>query len=491
MAKRPNKKSGKELMPATIEEEEIAPFKPEPWQINVLNDRSPVIVLDGPAGGGKSRVLSEKVHALCLHYPGMTAVVSRKKREDMDKSTISLMTETVIDIEHEPICEHQVKRDRIVYHHPQGKSELIFTGMHTKEQREGTKSIGKSGAVDFWWPEEGSEFDEEDYNIMLRAMRGTAMGWTQVAWSTNAAHKLHWINRRLIIGREARRYISSYDMNPYNAHDYGDRMNSIQGVMGLRLNKGVWTDGDNLVIDTWLDDYEADDQQKPILGNVTPAADYIPGYGPVVWYLDDGYSGTLDPVTKFFTERSNPRVFLLCQHRKDGQTAVFANHYKVQELTGAHVQEVIGISKKNGWPLPDYAIYDGASPSLGGQLIKAGISAKGVRVKIDEGVKELNEHIGLDINGVRQVIVHPRAQYLCWEMGSWSKNASGEPIDAHNHGPDALKYGEWHKAYGGLNNVTVIAPGVNMEEISLRLAETLARIEKKYEKILGEQGAQL
>jgi hypothetical protein len=41
--------------------------------------------------------------------------------------------------------------------------------------RERIKSIGEQGGLDIVGMEEGSEFEEEDYNILLSRMRGTAV----------------------------------------------------------------------------------------------------------------------------------------------------------------------------------------------------------------------------------------------------------------------------------------------------------------------------
>ena len=48
-----------------------------------------------------------------------------------------------------------------------------------------------------------------------------------------------------------------------------------------------------------------------------------------------------------------------------------------------------------------------------------------------------------DTNGVRRVRVHPRCAHLRWELASYRRDDKGRPIDALNHGPDALRYLAW------------------------------------------------
>lgn len=460
----------------------LAPFTPLTWQIPPLLDKNKVMLLSGSAGGGKSHLAAEKIFAFVSHYPGATAVVSRKKRDDMNKSTVPLVRDIVADVGNNPNCYFKSREDRLIVKH-EGKpdSEIIFVGMHNESQREGTKSIGQSGAVDIWWMEEATEFDEADFNVILRAMRGHASGWQQIILSTNPGSKLHWINRRLIIGEEAAYYPSHATMNPHNPPDYAtDTLNRMTGLDRQRLVLGKWTDGEGTVVDTWLDDHSGKTDLVPV-GNVTPDADYIPGYGRVVWYMDDGYSGIKDKKTGFFTERSNPRTFLLAQERRDGIVTIFAEFLEVQVLANVHIDRVIKEVEKQGWPLPDYAVYDGAAPSLGGFLKKAKLKAKPVRCKIEAGLDELREWVGPDKNKVRKLLVHPRCQQLRWEMGSYVFNDKGVPIDAFNHTIDALRYGIWYRSHGPSQNVKARAHGVDREKIDERVAEIMATVREKYE----------
>ena len=459
----------------------IAKFKPEPKQIAPWKDKSETLLLWGPSGSGKSRLAGEKIHGYCLHYPKTTAIIARKIAEDLDKSVVRLMNRTIIDEPNEPRCTYYSKRRIMEY---DNGSEILFIGIKDERAREALKSIGQGGSVDIFWFEEGIEFEEEDYNAAIARMRGTASDWRQILLSTNPGEELHWINRRLIIGGEASSYELKTEDNRYNPSDYAGKLAKLTGLEAARLREGIWTSGVGRVIDTWKDGFNV---KNPELadGNVTEEAEYIPGYGPVVWFSDDGYSGRMDEKTGWFTERSNPRVFLLAQIRKDGQIAIFDEDYKIMTLASAHIQEVVKNNEMYGRPMPDFVVYDGAAPSLGGELFKAGIKAKPIRVKIEEGVKELREWCAPDINGIRKLIVHPRARYFRFEMGSWSYDRYHKPMEAHNHGPDAARYGTWHTAYKGLSDVNVAAVGIDSTKADAKIAEVMSRLSDKMERLYG------
>ena len=451
----------------------ISEWEPWPWQVDPWRNKNNVMLLTGSAGGGKSTLAAEKLHGFALHYANATVVASRKAEDDMKQSTIPLLLESVIDIQREPRCNYNARQNRVVY---ANGSEMIFTGIWDERSREGLRSIGKKGSVDMWWLEEGIEFDEEDYNAVNFRMRGIAAPWTQIIVSTNPGPKLHWINRLLRLSNDpdVRVYYSHASDNPANPASYTNALDRTTGLERARLRDGLWIDGIGAVIDTWQDDPEAANS------TVTDLADYHPDDGKLFWYMDDGYAGEQDEKTGWFTARSNPRVFLIGQRGPNDIIKIIAESYKIQELASSHIEEILEFHAERGWPEPAYAVYDGAAPSLGGELERAGVHSIPIRVKIDEGIKELRSWVGVDQNNLRRLIVNPRCSMLRFEIGSYAYDKHGRPIDAYNHGVDALRYGVWHEAYGRKGAVSVMAPGIDGAAIDKKIAEVMARLEEKF-----------
>ena len=187
-----------------------------------------------------------------------------------------------------------------------------------------------------------------------------------------------------------------------------------------------------LVYDVWSD--------GPADGNVTEDADYVPDGGRVLWACDDGYEGTLDARTGRFTASSSPRVVLLVQERLDGTICIFDESYEVKTLEEDQIARVLA----RPYPAPDFAVVDSAAAALRGRLRDVyGIGTYGKPGDIEESIKVTRRMLAKDTNGVRRVRVHPRCAHLRWELASYRRDDKGRPIDALNHGPDALRYLAW------------------------------------------------
>lgn len=427
----------------------LKPFVPHEWQIAPWKDTNPIMLLTGSAGGGKSRLAAEKLHAFCLKYPFSTALLLRKSRAVIGNSTLLFLNSEVIGSD--PRVTHKVSEFRFEY---TNGSVLVYGGMKDADQRERIRSIGLKGGVDIAWLEEATQFDESDFNEVIARMRGGAAPWTQLILTTNPDAPMHWINRRLILGGGASVYYSSARDNSANPESYQNMLAMLTGVEYQRLVLGLWAAGSGRVIDTWVDEY------NPVTGedhggNVTRRASYIPDGGIVMWSIDDGYSGKMDKKTKMFKHKSHPRAFLLCQIRQDGTIAVFAEHFAVEVLASDHIERVKTMSELNGWPIPTYAIRDRAAASLGGALKDAGIYERYNHMTVEESVKELRQWVAPDKNKVRKVIAHPDCFYLRHQMMSYSMTEDGNIIKDMDDGPDATRYIVWDQAYGVNPNVDI------------------------------------
>lgn len=212
-------------------------------------------------------------------------------------------------------------------------------------------------------------------------------------------------------------------------------------------------------------------------GNVTEEAKYIPGGGQVYWAVDDGYAGERDG-NGYFTEKSSPRVFLLVQERSNGRLCVFYESYEIKMLEDQHIARVLLLpydladvgrpAEDQSWikwalrkreelvslgqpcyAFPISAAVDSSAAELRAQLHAAQIYTQGKPPSIEESIKPLRRMLAPDANNWRRILVHPRCKFLRREMASYRIDpVTGKPIDAYNHGPDALRYLAWTKRQG-------------------------------------------
>ncbi len=421
----------------------IAPFSPLEWQVPPWKDKSDIMLLTGSAGGGKSRIAAEKLHAFCLKYPGSTALILRKERATMANSTLLFLQRKIIG--NDDRVKHRKADYRFEY---DNGSILAYGGMKDDSQRERIRSIGQDGSLDIVWMEEATQFTEQDYNEVLARMRGKATNWTQIMLSTNPDAPGHWINIRLIIGGEASVHRSRAADNVYNPTKYiTETLEKLSGVQYKRLVLGEWAAGAGRVFDQWDDDFTADTGDDHG-GNVSLSAEYNPDYGAVYWSVDDGYSGKMDQKTRMFTGNSHPRAVMFCQIQPNGIISVFAESLKIETLADDHIKYCLNLSERNGWDRPVYSIRDRAAASLEGALNANYIKARYNTLTVEEGIKEMREWVAPDVNGVRRMIVHPRCFYLRYEMQSYSIDLNNNIIKEHDHTTDAMRYFIWEQAYG-------------------------------------------
>ena len=423
-------------------------FHPLPWQVKPWRDKSPTLLLTGAAGGGKSVLAGEKVHAFCLKYPNSRAIVLRKSRTYMDNSTLLMLTKAIIG--NDPRVKHIKNLHRFEY---QNGSILSYGGMNDDNQRESIRSM----SVDIAWLEEATQFDEEDYNEVLARMRGHAGSFRQIILSTNPDSPAHWVNVRLILNGEASVYYSSVRDNLHVPDSYKKELDKLTGVQYDRLVLGKWVQGVGVVYDTWQDLYNSGTGEDGG-GNVTELAEYIPGGSTVIWAIDDGYSGRMDPGSGMFSAKSHPRAILMMQKQHTGRLALFHEEYAIKTLAAEHLQQAINICADMNYNLPDFIIRDRAAASLGGAIQEAGFRSTYDRIDVEEGIKEMREWITPDDNGFRMFIAHPRCQRFRYEMSSYVRDgATGRPVKEHDHGPDAARYIIWHLAYGRSPDVDIVS----------------------------------
>jgi len=400
----------------------IAPYKALPWQEAPWRDKSSIVLLTGSAGGGKSRLWTEKLHGFCKKYPGATAMFLRKTRSSLINSSVLFMERKVIGTD--PNVRHLSSKSRFEY---SNGSIMAYGGMADEEQREHVRSVGVDGGLDIVALEEATQFEEDDLGEIMPRMRGKAAGWSQILLSTNPDAPTHFINKRLILGGEASVYFSSAADNPFNPPAYREWLDRLVGVQRLRLRDGKWIQAEGAIYPNFDPAY-----------NITKEADYQEGR-TLLWGCDDGYAEGKGPGTISY----HPRVILVGQVNEWGGLDIFGEYY---ETGVSDYQESIASVRAMGYPDPDLALLFASSAQFRGALSKAGIRTLGTKMSVVEGIKHCRQMI-CDGKEQRLARFHPRCVQFNGEMQSYSYNPRGmaakdgerTPLKMEDHGPDAFR----------------------------------------------------
>lgn len=412
-------------MSVAIKYAPIAVYQPLEWQVAPLYDTSPVMLLTGSAGGGKSRVAAEKLHAFCKAYPGAMAIMLRKKRQSMTNSTVLFMDRTIIG--RDPTVTHFSSKLRFEY---DNGSVLAYGGMADEEQMEQIRSIGQEGGVDIAWMEEANRFFETDFNELTARMRGRAAPWTQIILSTNPDHPLHWIRRRLILGGEASVYYSRADQNTYNPSSYKSTLARLTGHVGSRLRDGQWVKAEGTVYDTFNDSLHV----------VEPFP--IPPDWRRIRVIDFGYS--------------NPFVCLWIAIDPDDVMYVYREIYMTHRTVNVHAKTILELSyaEEIEATVCDHDAEDRATleengidtipamkdVSRGIQSVKDRLDDHDkVRVKIFRNcIHEIDDKLN---EAKKPISILDEFPSYAWPTSTDGRPIKEVPMKVNDHGMDAIRYG--------------------------------------------------
>lgn len=407
-----------------IAEQLIAVFEPFSWQVSPWRDKSPVLLLTGSAGGGKSNLAAEKLHGYMLAYPGACGLALRKARE-WCKGSVKVMLETAIGDD----SRVRVLDDHIDY---DNGSVIYFGGLKDKDQREALRSKrGSKGDPDIAWMEEANAFTRQDFDEVSGRLRGDTGGWTQLILTTNPDAPTHWIYKDLLQGGGASVYYSSGRDNPRNTQAYFDRLDQMVGVMRDRLRDGKWVQAEGAIYEEW----------DPTIHMID--ADQCPEFIRRFRVVDFGYS--------------NPFVCQWWGMDSDGRLYRYREIYQTKRLVESLTPEIIKLTSDEfiEFTVADHDAEDRATMAAHGiytvpaiKDVSPGVQAVKVRLKVQpDGKPRLYLVRGalVEIDPLLEAEKKP----LCTEDEipgyAWKKYDDGkpnkeEPVKINDHGCDDMRY---------------------------------------------------
>lgn len=409
-------------------------YEPRGAAVQLWQCKATEILMEGPAGTGKTRAILEKVLALADKYPNSRHLICRKTRAAMTESVLVTFEEKVLPPGH-PMKLGPSREQRRSYKLSNG-SQIVVGGLDHPERTFSTEYDTVSVF-------EATEATENDWESLHRALRNGRMGYHQAIADCNPGAPTHWLNQRA--NRNAMvRLLSRHEDNPqfWDAYtkkwtpegvEYIARLDALTGHRKLRLRYGKWAAAEGVVYSEF------------------DAAVHLIDAMPDGWHrwtrrfrsIDFGYT--------------NPFVCLWGVLDPDGRLYIYREIYHTRKLVEDHARDIRQRSSGERYEstVADHDAEDRATLDRHGistvpahKAITPGIEAVQARLRaagdgkprlfiLRDALVELDEHL---IESKLPVRTAEEFDAYIYPQASAGKAAKELPIDANNHGMDALRY---------------------------------------------------
>jgi phage terminase large subunit len=365
------------------------------------------ILIDGPAGTGKTRAVLEKCFLAALKYPGARILLVRKTRASMSQSVLVTLEDKVF-MPNSPWAMGSARTHRESYKLPNG-SVIIVAGLDFVEKL-------MSAEYDMIFCAEATECSEDDWEKLLTRLRNGKMPYQQAICDCNPSYPGHWLLQRSKTDK-MKRFISRHEDNPSLTRDYLDALSGLTGHRRSRLYLGQWVAAEGLIYDRW-------DEAKFVVPRELSSFSARRVIG-----IDEGYT--------------NPCSMHLYAFDNDGRCYVADEWYERGKLE----TEVVAQAKR--WYKDhdvDCIVCDPSAAKLIAALEAQGLPVQEADNDVFGGIQACQKRIDIPGDGIPRLVVNPMCQ--CWidEIGSysWKENRQGEkedkPEKTNDHAMDEWRY---------------------------------------------------
>jgi PBSX family phage terminase large subunit len=401
-------------------------------------DHAPEVVIEGPAGTGKSRAALEKLDYCARKYDGMRGLIVRKTRESMTESVLVTWEQKVLGPDSPIVVPGPTRASRQRYLYPNG-SEVVVGGLVANSRDQRAKIM--STEYDLIVVPEATELTEDDWDKLSTRLRNGVMPYQQILGDCNPDAPTHWLHRRCDRGA-AVCYFSRHADNPAVTPEYLARLGALTGVRRERLFRGKRAAAEGAV-------YEFD--RAVHLRDPFP----IPAGWSRFRSFDFGFT--------------NPFVCQWWALDPDGRMYLYRELYASQRTVKVHAERIKVLEQ---WFMPD-----GKTPNPARERFEASVADTDAedRATLDEngiptipadkdispGIQAVEERLKVRGDGKPRLFILRGALAerdealaeaslpVCTEQEFdayvWPKGVDGKPIkekpvDLYNHGMDALRY---------------------------------------------------
>lgn len=146
------------------------------------------VLVEGPAGTGKTHGDLAYIHSLAWRYPRSRHLICRATRVSMTESMLKTWEEQILGDHHPAYSGNAGRANRHSYDFP-NRSSVVVGGLDSPEKLFSTE-------WDTVLVGEASEISDDDWEKLGRAMRNNRMPYQQRIAETNPSYPAHWLNKR-------------------------------------------------------------------------------------------------------------------------------------------------------------------------------------------------------------------------------------------------------------------------------------------------------
>lgn len=386
------------------------------------------VLAEGPAGTAKTRTILEVLDFIARKYKSARILMVRKTRTSMTHSVMATFERFVQQ------SDVHFNATRQEYRYSNG-SVIAVGGMDKP-----AKVLSSEWDIIYW--NEATEGTEDEWETLSTRLRGSVVPYQQQIADCNPDISNHWLNQRADTPKMTR-IVTRHEDNPLywdaNKGGYtpeGERyvkgvLDKLTGVRYLRFRKGVWASREGLVYD---------DFDRAV--HVIPASK-LPHLRTRFRAVDFGFSNPF--VCQWWGVDYDGRMYLYREIYHTGRT-VKVHAKKINELSVGEIYTVT---------VCDHDEEDRAT------LLENGITSVPAKKSIRQGIDAVTERLKVPADGKPRIFLVEDAvteidlqlkedglpTSTLEEFGSYAwatikpdRNAKEEPVDAYNHGMDALRY---------------------------------------------------
>ncbi len=407
-------------------------YKPIGAAAELWRSKAPEILIEGPAGTGKTRALLEKIVALSAKYSGSRHLICRATRAAMTQSVLVTLEEKVFPSD-SPLRLGPKRELRNSYKFPNG-SEIVVGGLDHPERTFSTE-------YDTITVFEAVETTENQWEMLHRALRNGKMPYQQAMADCNPGPPNHWLNVRANAGK-MQRLLSRHEDNPQffdqqkgawteQGVQYISRLDSLSGHRKLRLRFGKWAAAEGIV----YEDFDA------AINLIDPFP--IPPSWRRIRSIDFGFT--------------NPFVCQWWAFDNDSRMYLYREIYKSKKLVEDHAADIIRLSHGENIEktVADWDAEDRAT------LERHGVLTYGAFKEITPGIQTVSTRLKKAGDGRARLFVFKNAlverdqnledaklpcctaeefDVYMWPKGQDGKSLKEIPLDKDNHGMDSMRY---------------------------------------------------